>query len=196
MKVEYSDDRHLVAALAAGEEEAYGYVFDKFYASLVDYAWRILRDADQAQDVVQSSFMKLYEMRQNLPVDAMPKSYLYRMVYTACVSALRHRKVVKEYADHKLLDYYFNEIVQTPDAEMKLHDKEIRKYVDEAVASLTGRCKEVYELKCSTDFTNQQIAEKLGVSKKTVEAQYTKALAKLRQDLEWLFVLMAVYKVL
>lgn len=195
MRVDYVDDKILVAALVAGETKAYAYVFDKFYVPLTDYAWRVLHDSDLAQDVVQSVFLKLYEVRDQLPADTIVKSYLYRMVYNRCLNELRHKKIVNDYEGNSMVEFYFNDIVQTPEAEQELREKEIQRYVDEAIADLPDRCREVYELKRTTDLSNQQIADQLGISVKTVEAQYTKALARLRKSLEWLLVLMAMVSI-
>ena len=69
---------------------------------------------------------------------------------------------------------------------MELLEQDIRKVLEEAVERLPERCREVFVLSKMEELSNKEIAEKLNVSVKTVEAQMTKALSRLRKDLEWL----------
>ena len=85
-----------------------------------------------------------------------------------------------------MLDFYFEEVVQRPEVEVELLEQDIRKVLEEAVERLPERCREVFVLSKMEELSNKEIAEKLNVSVKTVEAQMTKALSRLRKDLEWL----------
>mgnify|MGYP002740571530 FL=1 len=93
--------------------------------------------------------------------------------------------MVNNYADRELLDFYFSEIVQTPEAELALQNEDIRKALEEAINKLPERCREVFVLSKVEELSNKEIAEKLNISVKTVEVQMTKALSRLREELEW-----------
>ena len=181
-------DNHevLLEALQKGEEKAFVYLFDRYYEGLLNYAGRIVRETELAHDLVQETFCKLYEDNVNLSIHLSVKSYLYKSVYNSCLNEIKHQKVVNNYADRELLDFYFTEIVQAPEAELALQNEDIRKVLEEAINKLPERCREVFVLSKVEELSNKDIAEKLNISVKTVEVQMTKALSRLREELEWL----------
>ena len=84
------------------------------------------------------------------------------------------------------LFFYFSEIVQTPEAELALLGENINNALREAIDKLPERCREVFVLSKIEELSNKEIAERLNISVKTVEVQMTKALSRLRKELEWL----------
>ena len=182
----FDDHEVLLETLRKGEEKAFVYLFDKYYEGLLNYAGRIVRETELAHDLVQETFCKLYEEHVNLDIHLSIKSYLYRSVYNRCLNEIKHQKVVSNYADRELLDFYFSEIVQTPEAELALLGEDINNALREAIGKLPERCREVFVLSKMEELSNKEIAERLGISVKTVEVQMTKALSRLRKELEWL----------
>ena len=180
-------DNHevLLEALQKGEEKAFVYLFDRYYEGLLNYAGRIVRETELAHDLVQETFCKLYEDHVNLNIHLSVKSYLYKSVYNSSLNEIKYQKAVNNYADRELLDFYFSEIVQTPEAELALQNEDIRKALEEAINKLPERCREVFVLSKVEELSNKEIAEKLNISVKTVEVQMTKALSRLREELEW-----------
>ena len=75
--------------------------------------------------------------------------------------------------------------MQAPEAELTLQNEDIRKALEEAISKLPERCREVFVLSKVEELSNKEIAEKLNISVKTVEVQTTKALSRLREELEW-----------
>ena len=181
-------DNHdvLLEALRKGEEKAFEYLFDRYYEGLLNYAGRIVRETELAYDLVQETFCKLYEDHANLNIHLSIKSYLYKSVYNSCLNEIKHRKVVNNHIDRELLDFYFSEIVQTPEAELALLGENINNALREAIDKLPERCREVFVLSKMEELSNKEIAERLNISVKTVEVQMTKALSRLRKELEWL----------
>lgn len=176
----------LLTSLQKGDEEAFAYVFKTFYPPLFNYAGRILRDEEQANDVVQDTFCRLYENRSNITIHISLKSYLYRSVYNSCIDLIRHKKVANAYVDAKMLDFYFSRIIQLPEAELKMLDEDIGEAIREAIGHLPERCRQIFCLSKLEGLSNKQIAEQLGISVKTVETQMTTAFVRLRKELEWL----------
>lgn len=185
-KKDYKDERLLTSHLRDGIEEAYAYLFDTYFKALVDYAIRLIHDEDKAMDMVQTVFVKLYDGHSSLPVQISPRYYLYKAVYHQCLNELRRQRIMAGYMEAGDCEFYLKEVLQTPDEEMTLQGKELAHYIEEAVRTLPQRCREVYLLKFAEGLHNKEVAERLGISAKTVEAQTTKALSHLRSELAWL----------
>lgn len=178
--------QQLLEALRGGEEWAYMKLFDEFFSPLHSYALRLLNDADVANDVVQEVFCHLFEARHSLQPDFNLTAYLFRAVYNGCISELRHSEVVKSYVTATQQDFFFNEVLQHPEAEIELQQIDIQQAVNDALLHLPPRCQEVFVMSKLKDMSNREISEKLNISIKTVEAQMTKALSTMRQMLGWL----------
>ena len=192
MAREIYDPGSLIEDIREGKENAFAHVFKLYYGALLNYAGRILRDTELANDLVQETFCRFYENRQKLNVSISLKSYLYKSVYNACLDVIKHRKVEAEYLNRELLDFYFSKVIQTPEAELALQNEELREAVQEAIDKLPERCREIFVLSKVEGLSNKQIAEQLDISIKTVETQMTTAFAKLRKELGWLVCLIFI----
>lgn len=182
----FDDHNVLLKALQKGEEKAFEYIFNHYYDGLLNYAGHIVGETELANDLVQETFCKLYEGHADLNIHLSIKSYLYKSVYNSCLNELKHRKVVNNYVDREMLNFYFSEIIQTPEAELALLDEDINNALQEAIDKLPERCREIFVLSKMDEMSNKEIAEHLNISVKTVEIQMTKALSRLRMELEWL----------
>ena len=178
--------KHLTAGLRRGKEEAFAYVFRMYYSPLLNYAGRILKDVEAANDVVQECFCRLYERRRELRKELQVRPYLYKSVYNACMDAIKHQKVESNYINQELLDFYFSKVVETPEAEQALLDEDLKGAIQDALNKLPERCREIFVLSKVDGLSNKQIAEQLNISMKTVEAQMTTAFVRLRKELGWL----------
>lgn len=187
-KNDYKDDKLLTSHLRDGNEKAFEYLFDTYFEMLVDYAIRLIHNEDVAMDMVQTVFVKLYDGRANLSTQSSLRYYLYKAVYHQCLNELRRQRIMAGYMEAGDCEFYLKEVLQTPDEEMTLQGKELAHYIEEAVRTLPQRCREVYLLKFAEGLHNKEVAERLGISAKTVEAQTTKALSHLRNELAWLAV--------
>ena len=178
--------KHLTAGLRRGKEEAFAYVFRMYYSPLLNYAGRILKDVEAANDVVQECFCRLYERRRELRKELQVRPYLYKSVYNACMDAIKQQKVESNYINQELLDFYFSKVVETPEAEQALLDEDLKGAIQDAINKLPERCREIFVLSKVDGLSNKQIAEQLNISMKTVEAQMTTAFVRLRKELGWL----------
>ena len=180
------NSEQLITELREGREKAFTQVFRMYYGPLLNYAGRILKDVELANDVVQECFCRLYERRKEIKRCFQVRPYLYRSVYNSCIDAIKHQKVENNYINQELLDFYFSKVVETPEAEQALLDEDLKGAIQDAINKLPERCREIFVLSKVDGLSNKQIAEQLNISMKTVEAQMTTAFVRLRKELGWL----------
>src|SRR5256885_15190795 len=113
-----------IAAIRDGNVAVFKQVFDACYESLCRYALTVLRDADEAEDVVQSMFMKLWERREALNITSALRSYLFKSVYNQCLNQLEHKSVKSKFQEYQLTR---SEISEQPDVFHDDLDTKIKK---------------------------------------------------------------------
>ena len=186
--MEYNSEQ-LIADLQRGKEVAFAYVFRMYYGPLLNYAGRILKDVEAANDVVQECFCRLYERRRELRKELQVRPYLYKSVYNACMDAIKHQKVESNYINQELLDFYFSKVVETPEAEQALLDEDLKGAIQDAINKLPERCREIFVLSKVDGLSNKQIAEQLNIAETTVKTQVQRAYRMLRERLVPIFLL-------
>ena len=176
--MKYQDENNLAQALRRGDVTAFDVVFRQWYEPLCHYACRLADgDMDEAEDLVQQAFVKLWEQHARLEVSWSLKSYLYKTVHNACLNRLRSRKVQSKYLD-------FN--AQQLDTMHTLPDDtspELLERFQRAMDALPPQCRHIFELSRFETLKYREIADQLGISIKTVETQMGKALRVMRTQL-------------
>lgn len=179
-----------IIELKTGNVNVYEVLFRQLYEPLCQYAYAILHHRDEAEDMVQSTFCKLWEQREKVDIQTTVKTYLYKMVHNACLNKIKQTQVRNEHH----IDMAYCGVSVHNDVENALHYKELSLQIENAVAALPERCREVFMLSRMQNLSYLEIAEKLQISRNTVETQMVKALKTLRLRLKdylligfWLF---------
>ncbi len=177
-KIILPDDKLLLSGLKSGEEIFFRYLFDKYYRPLVVYANRLLCDPDLSRSVVQDIFIMFYEKRSELNIHTSLRSHLYQSVRNRALNILKHDKMKRDH--HQRIFETGNEIDQPLES---VEYAELEQCINAAVVSLPEQCRKIFSLSRYEGVTNQEIADKLKISKRTVETQISKALKKIREEL-------------
>lgn len=163
--------------LAQGKEGAFEAVFRSYFKLLTVFAKKYVQDLSVAEDIVQDVFVKIYEKRETLQFHTSLKAFLYQAVHNKCIDHLRSNKVK---SDHH------NEIGKSQ-SEADFHDMilqaELEERIYKAISDLPEQCELIFKMSRLEGKRNQEIAELLQISKRTVETQISKALKRLRQDI-------------
>lgn len=175
----YLEQLAFIQKLRAGEESAYELLFKNYYTELIMYANKYLSDFDLSKETVQDLFVNLYEKRHNLDINLSIKSYLYRAIQNRCINRLNSRKTHEKYIDY-IKSLPSNEGNKTEN-EFERNELEIALF--EAIDELPPKCRMIFKMNRFEGFSNGEIAERLELSKRTVETQITKALKLLRAKL-------------
>ena len=160
------------------DQRVFESLFSTHYEPLCRYATKIIGDKDDAEEVVQQVFYKLWEKRQERAIQTAVHSYLFRAVKNACLNQQQHEKVKREYVAYTAT--YNNEIA----VEDNLEIKELEQKIALAIQRLPEGCREIFEMSRNENLSYKEIAEKRGISIKTVENQMGKALKLLREELK------------
>ncbi|SDM41870.1 RNA polymerase sigma-70 factor [Kriegella aquimaris] len=170
------DEEGIWARIQQSDSHALKILFDQQYRPLCVYALQFAQCLPDAEDIVQGVFIKLWTKREELDIKTSIKAYLYKSVFNACMQNVRRDKKTEgtlDFIKHKVLQ----EQTQEDDSELLEKIEKIKILVD----SLPDRCKEILLLSKKEGYKNKEIADKLGISIKTVESQMRIAFKKIRK---------------
>jgi len=170
-------DRELLDLLKTGDRHAFAIIYDRFFSPLYYTAIRILNDADLAKDVIQDSFIMLFEKADQRTILNL-QAYLFQTVKYRCFMHLRAGRISQKHLQ------LMNLIITSNELEEEFDAKELQEKLDESIASLPARCREVFYLSRFECLPNREIASRLKISNKTVENQITKALKILHTSVD------------
>jgi RNA polymerase sigma-70 factor (family 1) len=172
-------EQDIVEAIRSGDERVYETIFRQYYPLLCRYAYSVLQDYDESEEVVQAMFLNVWERRSGLQISTSLKAYLYQAVHNRCLNQIKHRQVRAVYQQHVELEPVPTALspVQAVVAD------ELSGRLQQAIAQLPEQCRRVFELSRFEELKYQEIADQLGISIKTVENQIGKALRILRTEL-------------
>lgn len=180
------NDFELVDHLRQGDRLALAEIFERYNGLLYSHAYNKLRDKEDARDVVQDVFVKLWNMHEKFELKTNLPGYLYMMTRNAIFSFIAHKNIVSNYADS------FNAFRQNqePETDHLVREHQLAEIIQREIAALPPRMREVFELSRKEHLSNKQIAERLGISEFTVAHHIKLALRQLRARLGLLVVIM------
>jgi len=175
------EDKFLIKGIVTQNKIVFDFVFHYYYSGLCAYCERITGSQQTAEDIVQYLFLNLWIKHHQININSSLKNYLFTSVKNRALDFIKHEKVKirrlnsldrsdKESIDN-LSSFWFAE-------------SELREIIEKGLEKLTPRCREIFRLSRFKDLKNQEIAEKLGISKRTVELQISNALRILRSELK------------
>lgn len=179
--MDISDD-YINKDLRNNKKESYKFLFRKYYMDMVYYALSFGISIDDAKDLTQSAFVKLWENRASIQDEKPVKYFLMSILKNNCLDFIKHTKIVQGYMSNPANTDPFQGSSGTPYD--KLTEKELELKIIDAIAGLPEKCRHIFELSRFKGMKNAEIAQKLNISVKTVENQMTIALDKLRTRLK------------
>lgn len=173
-------EQQQLEALTAGDITAFEMIFRTYYQPLCSYAYTFLQDKEEAEEIVQSTFMSVWEKHNTISIRTSVKSYLYAMVRNACLNVLKHEKIKQRHAIEEIaLSPQSHDSVSNTVASIELETK-----IQEAMEKLPEQCRLVFKLSRFEELKYSEIAEQLNISVKTVENHMGKALKIMREQLK------------
>jgi len=170
-------DKELVELLIDGSQLAFGELYARYKGRLIHLCKRYLKSEDDAKDIVQDIFLQLWETRHLLNTELSFEAYLKTLTKNLAMDKLRHFDVHERFAQNMLM----NGTDSTNETENTILENDYAKLLDECVAGLSQRQKEIFRLSRIKGHTYKEIAEILNISEHTVKEHASLALKKIKQ---------------
>ena len=160
--------------------EEFEKLFKSYYSPLCHYANKFLKDMDLAEEIVQEFFYNYWKNRETMVIQISLKSYMFRSIRNNSLKYLEHVKVVKNYEKN------FTETNSSDPGFVsnELEVKELNEIIEATLNELPERCSQIFKLSRFEGLKYNEIAEKLSISVKTVEANMGRALQLFRKNLK------------
>lgn len=171
-------DQDILRGVREGSEDVFREIFDAHYEELCHYAFTIIRDTGEAEDIVQSIYAKLWEQRENIGIVISVRSYLFKSVYHKCINYLEHKEVKRNHNGYVL--HSISRESQQPE----VFPEELEENIKRAIDTLPSQCRTVFVMSRYEELKHSEISERMNISVNTIQNQICKALKILRVELK------------
>lgn len=167
-------------ALKEGDETAFEMIFKTYYEPLCNYAFTFILDRDEAEEIVQATFLNVWEKREAIAIETSLKAYLYRAVRNSCLNSIKHTNIKRRHAAETVFvsDKSHEAVSQS------VISSELDQKIGDALMVLPEQCRLVFKMSRFEELKYAEIAEQLNISIKTVENQIGKALKIMTEELK------------
>jgi RNA polymerase sigma-70 factor (ECF subfamily) len=181
------DESSLIRAVQSGDQDAFEQLVRAHDQSVLRLAVNLLRSQEDAQDVYQEAFLRVYRNIHTFRFDCSFHTWLYRIVTNICLDHLRKKKVRKEEATvvetaEGPVDRMegFEESAAHADPERTLQNRQLSRRIESALGDLTPRERLVFELRHYQGLRLRAIGEMLGTSEEAAKNCLFRATQKMR----------------
>jgi len=175
-------DQELVALLKAGDRGAFAEVYKRYWPLMYNHALRMLKDEDDARDVVQELFTTLWLKSRSIISDTNIAGYLYTATKNKVLDLIAQKRVRINYIESLALymEVQSNQILET------ITEKEMMLALEKEIQKLPPKMKQIFEMRTKQHLTYREIANELTISDKTVKKQINNAINIIRPKLHYL----------
>lgn len=174
------NENALILGLRNRDKKIYEYIFNYYYSGLCAYSLKYIQDKEIIEDIVQDFFVTLWTKSDKLEISTSLKSYLFVSVRNRCLNYVKHTRIDDNF---KAKIQVLAKGLSNDDFELYV-EAELRESFENALNKLPTKCREIFILSRVKGIKNQEIADQLGISKRTVESQISIALRVLRGELK------------
>jgi len=174
------EEANLFTAIRQQDKKVFELFYKKYYQQLFALAYRYVGQMEVAEEIVHDLFITVWNKSDQLNVQHSLKSYLFKAIVNSSLNYIKKEKMQTE----KRLAYlavHNNEFVL--DEDKALADEKLLKSLEEALELLPTKCKQVMYLSRFGKLKQQEIAQQMDISLKTVKNHLTYGFQKLREHL-------------
>jgi RNA polymerase sigma-70 factor (ECF subfamily) len=172
------NDEQLVARLEMSDTRAITEIYRRYWKKLLAIAYNHIGDKDDAEEVVQTVFIKLWDKRSDVSIGQLP-NYLATAVKYSVFTMIQKRNRKDEVGQYFVMNHQSQDY-----EEEKIYTNFLRQYIKGVVEELPDRCRLVFTYSREQGKTIPEIATTMNIAEKTVEAHLTKALRRIKLSLK------------
>lgn len=173
-------DSELLSQMANDNRLAYAEIYNRYKGVLFLHAFKIIKDEDEAKDIIQELFITLWLRRKGISITTNLSAYLYTAIRNRVLDHIAHKSVQGKYIDSLACFIEQGEWV----TDQQIREKELSELIELEIAQLPPKMRQVFQLSRFEEYSHFEIAQKLNISDKTVKKQVHNALQILRKKLE------------
>ena len=181
MELESIDDKELVALLKSGDKRAYQLLFEKYASKIYHFSLSYLANEADSEELVQDVFLKLWEKRAALDETQNIKAYVFKIAINSIYDFIRRKNIKNAFNDFVKNRAETNTSNNTWETVVL---NELQLLLDELISKMPEQRRNIFHLSKINGLTNDEIAEKLNLSKRTVENQLYRAILFLKSNLK------------
>lgn len=175
----YTYNHDFIRLLKAGDHQAFEKIVDQFTQKILYTAKKMYLTEDDALEVCQDVFLKLWETRDRLQVDGNIEAYIFTMARNEVLKKIRKR------AHNLIMEKYWvihhSDVTNNTETTIDSRDLEVKTF--RIIKGFPKKQRKILRLRLNDYLSNEEIAEKLRLSKRTVENQVYRGMQKLRRIL-------------
>lgn len=175
-KLDNFKNAKLLNAVKTGDQAAFNEIYHKYRQKISGYAYHFTRCREEAEELTQDTFVRLWENRAKIDPEKNFDAFLYTLIRNNFLGTLRKKAREKAYSSENLAhEQSFNAIEDELDA------KESKRLAQEAIESLSPQVKKIYLMSRNDHHTHEEISQLMGISKNTVNNHLKKSLGIMRK---------------
>ena len=173
------NDNDLLALIRRDDEDAFRALYDRYWNKLLMQAYLKTKSYEESEEIVQDAFVGLWRRRSSIQIKNSFYTYISSVVKYEILRRLAARKAKNDFERDAALVYTEEDNC----TQQWLSYEELRIQIEATIQTLPEKCRMVFRLSREAGLTEKQIANKLHIAPKTVEAHKSKALKVLRTSL-------------
>ncbi len=182
-------DKSLVKNTKEGDKNAFEQLFKKYYLRLSHYAYQYVGNMPDAEELVQETFVNIWEKRSTIDISISFKPYIYQAVKNRGINVIRgNQRRINHHSQHQFSN------IDSSKTDDNIHLNELNEKLFEGLESLPPKCKKIFQMSRLEGLKHKEIAVKMEIKIKTVENQISIALKYLRNHLsEYLQIIALIF---
>lgn len=171
-----NEERKLLTDIADGDVKALGILYVLYSAKIRNFAFSLLQNTSEAEDITQDIFLKIWNTRQTLKNVGSLKSYIFSMTHNSVLNLIKSKNVRTRYKDSSA-----KEMTEAYEMTPSVETGELLRHIDCALEEMSELRKTIFRMSRFENKTYQEIADALMISPKTVQYHISCALDELRK---------------
>lgn len=171
-------DQELARSVRLGSKEGFRMLYERYGGKIHAFSYSYLKSEHDAEELVQDVFLKIWDKRDTLDETANIRSFIYKIAVNSIYDFIRRKNVERAFSDFSASTKSFSDETWQ---DVVFHD--MVSQIEGLVQKMPDQRRQIFRLSKEQGFSNEEIAAKLNLSKRTVENQLYRATAFLKQNL-------------